>query len=96
VPPAVVTGEGVDLVDHDSAKVAEELPVLDLGADEHRLDRLGRGEQDVGTLAQDALTRGRDDVPVPHRDAPPEPRGIRREARGEVVQQRLQRADVEH
>ena len=82
VPAAVVAGEGVDLVDHHGAQIAEELPVLDLRADEHRLERLRRGEQDVRPLAQDALPRGGGDVPVPHGDGAPEPCRVRRRGAG--------------
>ena len=68
VPAAVVAGEGVDLVDDDGAQAGEERPVVDVGADQHRLERLRRGQQDVGRLAQDALAVAGADVAVPERD----------------------------
>ena len=95
--PRSSPAKACDLVDDHGPQVGEELPVLDLGADQHRLERLRRGQQDVGRLAQDppaARTQRR-------RRARPRPlgRATRRSVsrRGsEVVEQRLQRADVEH
>ena len=53
VPAAVVSRECVHLVYDDRAEPAEESSVVDLDADEHGLDRLGRGEQDIRWITED-------------------------------------------
>ena len=96
VPAAVVAGEGVHLVDDDGLQAGEELGVVDVDADQHRLQRLGRGQQDVGPLAQDRASGTGADVAVPQRRLPADPAGVGLEPRQQVVQQRLQRAQVQH
>ncbi len=76
---------------------AKKAAMVDVGADQHRLERLRRGQQDVGPLAQDppavaAVRRRR----ARARRGPAEPGGVRLQPGREVVQQRLERADVEH
>ena len=59
MPAAVVTGEGVHLVDDDRPQVGEQPAVLDLEADQHGFQRLRRGQQHVRRIAQDPLPRRR-------------------------------------
>ena len=68
---AVLPQQGVNLVYHDVAQVAEELGDGGMAAHEQRLERLRRDLQDAGrTLHELGLVRGRDvSVPVPHVDA---------------------------
>ena len=69
--------------------------MLDSEADEHGFQRLGRGQQYVRRLAQDPLPRRGGDVTVPDRDSPSQPARVVLQPRQEVIQQRLQRADVD-
>ena len=50
----VVVGEGVDLVDDDRAQAGEELAGRHPWAHEHGLERLGRDEEDVGRVGEEA------------------------------------------
>ena len=94
MPAAVVTGEGVHLVDDDRPHAGEQRPVLDLEADQHGFQRLGRGQQHVRGIAQDPLPRRGTHVTVPDRDPAAQPAGVGLQPGQQVVQQRLQRADV--
>ena len=68
---AVLPQQGVNLVYHDVAQVAEELGDGGVAAHEQRLERFRRDLQDAGgSLHELGLVRGRDvPVPVPHVDA---------------------------
>ncbi len=59
VPAPVVAGERVHFVDHDGLQPGEEPGMVDVDADQHRLERFRSGEQDVGALAQDTAPRDR-------------------------------------
>ncbi len=96
VPAPVVAGEGVSLVDDDGLHVGEPTMVVDPAGDEHRLDRLGRGEQDVGRLGEEAVALGLAGVAVPETDAAPHQAPVALEAEVEVVEQRPQGTDVQH
>ena len=65
------------------------------GADEHRLQRLGRGEQQVRRVGEDGLAAGGGGVAVPERDPAARPAAVDLQARQQVVEQRLERAQVE-
>jgi hypothetical protein len=52
VRAALVVGDGVDLVDDDGADVAEVLARF--GRGEQEVEGLGRGDEDVGRVAQHA------------------------------------------
>ena len=95
MPAAVVTGEGVHLVDDDRPQVGEQAAVLDLEADQHRFQRLRRGQQHVRRFPQDPLPRRRGDVAVPDRDPASQPPRVGFQPGQQVVQQRLERADVD-
>ena len=53
VPAAIVAGEGVHLVDDDRRRSANNRAWSTPVRDQHRLQRLGRGEQDVGRVGED-------------------------------------------
>ncbi len=55
VPAPVVSREGVHLVDDDGAYGAQQARVVGLDADQHRFERLGRGQQDIRCFRADAL-----------------------------------------
>jgi hypothetical protein len=59
VPASIVTGESVDLVDHDGAQIREEPPPVHLDAHQHGFERLRRGEQEIRRVTKDTLPRGR-------------------------------------
>ena len=73
----------------------EEPVVVDAARDEHRLERLGRGQQDVRRLGEDALAGGVADVAVPEPDATTQPVAVLRDSWVQVVQQGPQRRHVE-
>ena len=95
VPAPVVAGEGVHLVDHDRPQVRKYSPVLDPEADQHGFQRLRRGQQHVRRLAQDPLPRRCGDVTVPEGGSPSQPARVVLQPGQQVVQQRLQGADVD-
>ena len=95
VPAAVVTGEGVYLIDHDGPQIGEHSAVLNPEADEHGFQRLGRGQQYVRRLPQDPLPRRGGDVTVPDGDSPSQPARVVLQPGQQVIQQRLQGADVD-
>ena len=96
VPAPVVRAEGMDLVDDDGAHRGEDPGRIDLGADQHRFQRFRGGQQDVGRLAQDALPRRRRHVAVPESGSPAEPARVLLQPGQQVVQQCLERGEVEH
>ena len=96
MPAPVVAGEGVQLVDHHRLQIPEQHARLRPARDEQHLDRLGRGQQQIGRLPHDPPPAGGADVAVPAVDPPPERIGAGAQPRLQVVQQRLDRADVEH
>ena len=96
VPAPVPGAEGMHLVHDHGPQVGEQPPVVDAGADEHRLKRLRRGEQQVGRVGEHGLAAGRRGVAVPERDPAASPGAVDLEARQQVVEQRLQRAQVDH
>jgi hypothetical protein len=65
VPATIVTGEGMQLINHDQAQLREQRPVVYTSWDEHRLERLGRREQDVGWWPQNLTARRIPHVAVP-------------------------------
>ncbi len=52
MPAAVVTGEGMDLIDHHRPQRREQPAMVNLGADQHRFQRFRSGQQHVGRIAQ--------------------------------------------
>ena len=96
MPAAVVPGEGVDLVDDHRPQVAEQAAGIDVRRDQHHLQRLRRGEQAVGRVAEHVPPGGRGHVAVPEGRSPAQERAVPLEPNVEVVEQGLDRADVEH
>lgn len=96
VPTPVVSGERVHLVDHDRAKLPEELVVVHGYADQHRLQGFRSGEQDVGAFPENGPAPSHGHVAVPERGTAAEPAGVGLQPGQEVVEQGLQRAHVEH
>ena len=96
MPPAVVPGEGVHLVDDDGADTSEQQGMVGREADEHRLQRFRRGQQDVRRIEPDPPALGLASVTVPELRTAAQPLCILVDPRSEVVQQCLQRAQVEH
>ena len=97
VPAPVVAGEGVHLVDDHGPHAGEEAGVVDARRDQHRLERLRGGEQDVGRVGAGSGRRA--DWPMSPCQSPTRRPTSRRScsSRGvQVVEQRPQRADVEH
>ena len=96
VPAAVIRPERVHLVNHDCADRAEQPGRVDFDADQHGLERLGRGQQDVRRVAEYLLPGRRADVTMPDRGAPPEPARVLLQPGQQVVEQGFQRRKVEH
>ena len=96
VPAAVVAGEGMDLVHDHHPQVREQAAGIDVGRDEHQLQRLGRREQAVGRVAENVPPGSRGHVAVPEGRSPAQERAVPLEPKVEVVEQGLDRADVEH
>ncbi len=95
LPAAVAPQQRVHLVDDDEPKVAEEPADRGVLVEQQRLERLGRDLQDARRMLEQArLVRLRHiPVPVPHGDAGLGAQVV--EARKLVVDERLERADVE-
>ena len=96
VPAPVPGAEGMRLVHDHGPQVSEQPPVVHAGADEHGLKRLRRGEQQVGQVGEHGLAAGRRGVAMPERDPAARPGAVDLKARQQVVEQRLQRAQVDH
>ena len=96
VPASIVAGERVQLVDHDSLEILEELSRLRAAGDQHHLDRLGSGQQQVRPLAHDRQPPRGPHVAMPQTNAASYQSGVRPEPSLDVVQERLDRTDVEH
>ncbi len=96
VPAAVVASEGVDLVDDDGADAAQERSGIDAGRDHHDLERLGRRQQDVGRFGQHPRSHRPPDVAVPQPSGATHHLRVGLQPGMQVVQQRLERADVQH
>ena len=96
MPASIVAGEGVQLVYDDGLEVLEEHAGLRAARDEHDLDGLGCREQKVGPFLHDGPPSGGADVAVPERDTPADQGAVGPKARLDVVEQSLDRTDVEH
>ena len=94
VPSSIVTSEGVCLVDDDALHVGEPTLVIDTAGDEHRLDRLGCGQQHIGRLGKKAVAFGLAGIAVPETDGTTDKAAVALEPDVEVVEQRPERADV--
>ena len=94
--PAPVPGtEGMRLV-HDHGSQASEQPLMvHACADEHGLERFRRGEQQVGQIGERGLATGRRGVTVPERNPSADPCAVGLQPGEQVVQQRLQRAQID-
>ncbi len=95
VPPAIVAGEGVHLVDDDHPHAAEEGPRLGGAGDQLHLQRLGRGEQEVGRVGPHPLLVSGRHVAVPHPHPASHEPEVAFQPRREVVDERFDGADVE-
>ncbi len=94
--PAVAGAERVDLVHDDGLQPGEQPVVIDVDADQHGLKRLGRGEQEVRRVSQHGPPARAGGVAMPERYPPARPAAIGLQSRQQIVEQRLQRAQVEH
>ena len=65
VPAPVVSGKGVDLVHDHHAQAAEQPAGIDIGRDQHHLQRLRRRQQAIGRVAEDLPPGRLLDVAVP-------------------------------
>jgi hypothetical protein len=95
VRAAVGARERVHLVDDDHAQVGEQRGGVDPLADQHDLERLGGGHEQLGGLLQEARAIARADVAVPHGAVEADHLGVAAEAVRLVVQQRLDRGQVQ-
>ena len=94
VGAALGRGDGVDLVDDQRLDVGEDLA---RPRGHHQVERLGRGDQDVGRLAQHRLAillRGVAGA-QPDRDVGPDPGQRRPQVALDVVGEGLERRDVD-
>src|SRR3954453_16382940 len=96
MPATVVTGERVDLGDHDGLVASEDFGGIDPFGHQHRFQRFWGGEQYVGPLAFDSLPDGGADIAVPYHGASSHPLRVLAYPRCEIVQQRFEWADVEN
>ena len=95
MPASVVAGEGMKLVDHDGPDRSEELPVIDPRGDQDDFERLGRGQEAVGRIGDDAPLLGLGRVAVPAGGPPTHQAEVALQPLLLVVQQGPDRADVE-
>jgi hypothetical protein len=86
----------VDLVDHGDAHVAKQVVLVGFGRDQHRLKRLRRGQQHIWRVLANQATGGLADVAVPHPNPPAHQHREALQPLVEVVEQRAQRAHVQH
>lgn len=96
MPAAVVAGEGVGFVDDDGLHIGEPALVVDSPGDEHGLDRLWRGEQDVGWFGEEPVPLRLAGVAMPQADGAADQAPVGLEAKVQVVEQGPEGADVQH
>ena len=96
MPAPVVAGERVRLVHHHSPHVGEPPLVGDTRGHQHRFQRLGGGEEQVGRLGEEPVPFWLADVAVPASDPSADELAVAFEPPLEVVEQRPQRAYVQH
>src|SRR6266545_837431 len=92
---AIVSREGVDLVDDDDGGAAEQGAGRNPRADQHRLQRLGCGEQNVRRISQEPLARAGGDISVPLEDPSTDDTGVPTYAIFLVVQERADGRQVD-
>lgn len=95
VPAAVVAGEGMDFIHDDRPQALEERAMVHVHAHQHGFQRLGSGQQNVRTLPQDGLALWLGDIAVPQGGSAAQPGGVGLQPGQQVVEQRLERTDVE-
>ena len=95
VPSPIVSGKGVDLIDDDGPNAAQHLPAVRLRRNQHDLQRLRRGEQNVRRIRLDPVALRRADISVPQCAAPTHHLAVSIQPLVEIVQQRLERADID-
>jgi hypothetical protein len=96
MPAAIGASEGMHFIDDDHSHALEQRPVVDAARDEHRLQGFRRREQNVGWVVQNPLACARADVTVPQRHCATKPLAVLLESGKQVVDERLQRGDVDH
>ena len=94
--PAVAPKERMDLVDHDEAKIVEQGRDLHVLVDHQRFQRLRRDLQDPGRMFHDLPLPGLRDIAVPAVNGDPLFFAQLVQAPELVVDQRLERRDIEH
>ena len=96
LPPPVARHEGVDLVDHDVTKIAEEAGEVLLSVDEEAFQTLGRGLQHTPVRLERPPLHALPHIPVPRPYVHP---GMLKEGIETVeliVDQGLERPEVQH
>src|SRR5262249_44139067 len=96
VPTAIVACKGMKLVDDHRAYIREERRAIDAARDEHDHDRLRGREENIRRVRANPPALPLSHVPVPALDPAPDQRAVARKPRLEVVEQRSDRADVQH
>ena len=96
VPPSVIRRERMQFIDDHGTQVAEPCWPIDPHRNQHGLDGFGCRQQDVGGISKRPVLAGLRDVAMPHLYTPTHQPGVVGEPVLQVVQQRLDRADVQH
>lgn len=96
MPAAIIDRKGVELVHDHRPQAAEPGIALDPGGDQHALDRFGRGQDDVGRVLQRTLLARLRHIAMPELHPSANESCVVFETLGKVVEQRLDRADVQH
>ena len=96
VPATVISGKRMQFIGNHHAQVAKPGLAVNACGHQHAFKRLGRGQQYVGRILQGvAFFRGRN-IAVPDRHPPADQPGVMRQPLLQVVQQRLDRAHIDH
>ncbi len=95
VRPPVGAGDGVHLINDHHSQIPEESLLIDPLGHQHDLERLGRGHEQFGGFLEELATLVVGGVAVPHKTAKPDHLGVQPEPFGLIVQQRLDRSDVD-
>src|SRR5580704_4180115 len=91
---AVVTGEGVHLVDYHCRQIPEQRGGVGPGADHHHLERLGRDHQHMRRRRAESLLLRVADVAMPLEDLEPNHPGVALERFLLIIQQSSDRTHV--
>jgi hypothetical protein len=95
MPAPVITSEGMNLVNDHDAQATEQHLIIRFGRDQHHLQGFWRRQQTIREIRQDLAPSRLAYVAVPEFASAAGPPAITVEARMQIVQQRLQRAQIE-